>query len=93
LGNLVSAWADLIPKTDIRAGSGGFGALAFGASFSRSFLPIVAPDASRAGRPCLKNAKPGAGYNLMLHGETPLSCTESEMQSVRAFLESGFYYE
>ena len=93
LSNLVSAWADLIPKTDIRSGAGGFGALAFAPRINTSFLPIVAPNATMAGRPCLKNALPCAGYNIVMHGNPPLACTEGEAAQARAFLEGGFYYE
>lgn len=60
-----------------------------------TFYTLVDDDNASNGRPYCKIAKPSTlgGYMLIQDADISINATSNEIQSVRQYLESGFYYE
>ena len=60
-----------------------------------NFYEIVEDDNSHHGRPLCINAMPKdyGGYLLIQDGDIEVPCTSNELQSIKQYLEGGFYYE
>ena len=59
------------------------------------FLPIVDDDNAQNGRPLcqMRNVATLGGYMLIQDGDVPIDGTAAEGQTIRNYLEGGFYYE
>ena len=63
--------------------------------FHALFHYITVEDNAKNGRPYMQKTTPSAltGFMIAQRGDVPIPGTAAEAESIKAFLESGFYYE
>lgn len=97
IGAITSAVNAMKPIQSSMGGNGGYSDLAGYASLYAVFYKIPDEDRSHVGRPLcamttMSNLATGT-YCLAMDGDLPISGTAGEQQTLKEYLESGFYYE
>lgn len=74
---------------------GSFGALYESWSLITAFMEIADEDISRLGRPLcqVKQISNLSGFIQCAEGDIPAAATMTELQTIKSYLEGGFYYE
>lgn len=95
IGNAVQA---LTPRAQTIGSGGAYAQLGVNQQVHglySEFYEVVDDDIDQHGRPLCKVIKPkdAAGYYLIQDGDVAIDGTREEASQVRAYLESGFYYE
>lgn len=94
IGSAVDA---MRPVQSSLGGNGGFSDLYGKAQLYAVFYDVADEDRTHVGRPLCQNVQMSqlaAGtYCLAMDGDLPISGTAGEQQTLKEFLESGFYYE
>ena len=92
IGNAVNA---LTPREQSVGQGGAFTQLTGHFALYHQFFTIVNDDNTHFGRPYCQVATPSSlgGYMLIQDGDVAIPGTSDEADKIRAYLESGFYYE
>lgn len=95
IGAIGNAFESLIPKAQTIGSGGAFSHLLGDFELGFQFFRPVDDDNEHNGRPlCAKRqVSVLGGYMLVQDGDVPIAGTVGEGDAVKAFLESGFYYE
>ena len=91
-----SASRALTPRQQSMGSGGGFiDVYPYSYKLDHQFFEPVADDIQHHGRPLcqLRQISSLGGYMLIQDGDVPIPGTSDEADKVRAYLESGFYYE
>ena len=91
-----SASRALMPRQQSMGSGGGFiDIYPYSYKLDQQFFEPVADDIQHHGRPLcqLRQISSLGGYMLIQDGDVPIPGTSDEADKVRAYLESGFYYE
>ena len=90
-----SAAQALAPKASTIGGAGGWSDLSGQPGLIQHFYPVTDDDPDHAGRPLMavRQISSLSGYIICQDGDVPIDGTQSEAESVRSYLEGGFYYE
>ena len=92
IGDAVKA---LTPRAESVGSGGSYAQLLKDWRLDAQFFPVVDDDNAHNGRPYCKMTTPSAlgGYMLIQDGDVSTDGTSAEDARIRAYLESGFYYE
>ena len=93
--SLGNAAASLVPRAQSIGSGGSFAQLYEPARVEYQFFEIVDDDITQNGRPLCKIKKPNTipGFMIVQDGDVPTTATAQENRLIRAYLESGFYFE
>ena len=89
------ATKSMMPRVSHLGGNGGFSDLDGWGKFQQQFMVAVDDDVTMCGRPLCKIKKPKdlGGYLVVQDGDIKVSATSLELEQIKQYLESGFYYE
>lgn len=92
IGSAVQAAA---PKANTMGGAGGWGDLGGAPGVVQHFYPVTDDDPDHAGRPLMavRQISSLSGYVICQDGDVSISGTQTEAETIRSYLEGGFYYE
>ena len=92
---IADATRALAPRSSTMGSNGSFADIWGKPYLYQQFFPLVDDDIDHNGRPLCKIRKPSAlgGYMLIQDGDVAFAGTSAEIQEVKQYLESGFYYE
>ena len=92
---ITSAVNSMRPVLESVGSTGSFASLYGAPELSVQFIYQVEEDNDHAGRPLCRNRRPAdlGGYMLVRDGDVALPGMDTEIEAVKAILESGFYYE
>ena len=99
VGNVASGVGDAVnalkPRVSHVGGNGGFSDLDGYAKFQQQFMIAVDDDITMCGRPLCQIKKPKdlGGYMVVQDGDIKVNATSLELEQIRNYLETGFYYE
>jgi hypothetical protein len=97
IGGLIgSAAKGIYPHTSTIGSGGTFYQLNFDASLNMTFFPAIEDDNAHFGRPLCGAGLPKnyPGYLLIEHADMAISgALATELDQIKQFLESGFFYE
>lgn len=84
-----------MPQLSSSGKNGGIGAFMFPPSLNATFYNVVDDDNSHRGRPLMQDVVLNSipGYILCSDAELECSCTTNELQTIKSYLNGGFYYE
>lgn len=84
-----------MPQLSSSGKNGGIGAFMFPPSLNATFYNVVDDDNSHRGRPLMQDVVLNniPGYILCSDAELECSCTANELQTIKSYLNGGFYYE
>ena len=87
--------AALTPRSNTIGSGGSYSQLYQEAGIYADFAIPVDDDIEKNGRPLCRVIKPKnyQGYLLIQDGDVPISGTQEEAQLIKAYLQTGFYYE
>ena len=85
----------LCPRVQSLGSTGNFSSLYGKPRLYEQFFTIADEDLSHNGRPLCKVSTPAnlGGFMMVLDGDISAPATDTELQTIRGHLESGFYYE
>lgn len=92
IGSAVAAYKPLVSTV---GGSGGFSELNGKVELQQTFFYQVDEDNSHAGRPLceIRTLSSLSGYQQIMDGDIPINGTAGEQAAIKAYLESGYFYE
>ena len=92
IGNAITS---LVPRASTIGTTGSYGTLIGDFRLDHQFFRPVADDNTHNGRPLceVRQINTLSGYMIIQDGDVAINGTASEDAKVRAYLESGFYYE
>lgn len=92
IGSAVQAMA---PKANTIGGAGGWADLDGTPGLVQHFYPVTNDDPDHAGRPLMavRQISSLSGYIICQDGDVSISGTQTEAETIRSYLEGGFYYE
>lgn len=92
IGNAIQS---IMPKANTIGGGGNYSVLRYPPRLDYQFFRPVDDDLTQNGRPlCEKRViNTLSGYMLIQDGDVSIAGTRTEAEQIRAYLESGFYYE
>lgn len=92
VGNAIES---LVPRAQSMGSGGAFSHLLGSFELGFQFFRPVDDDNAHNGRPlcAIRQVSALGGYMLVQDGDVPIAGTQGEGDAVKAFLESGFYYE
>lgn len=95
VGGIMSSIQSMIPHSYTVGGMGGFTALNYSPKLTYEWYLPVNDDIARNGRPLCQVIKPKdlGGYMLIQDGDVSANASSYELDTIRNYLESGFYYE
>lgn len=102
LGNVMGAAAGIgsavqaiAPKANTIGGAGGWADLGGAPGVVQHFYPVTDDDPDHAGRPLMavRQISSLSGYIICQDGDVSISGTQTEAETIRSYLEGGFYYE
>lgn len=84
-----------MPQLSTSGKNGGIGAFLFPPSLNATFYTVADDDNAHRGRPLMQDVVLNTipGYILCSDAELECSCTANELQSIKSYLNGGFYYE
>lgn len=84
-----------MPQLSSSGKNGGIGAFMFPPSLNATFYNVVDDDNQHRGRPLMQDVILSTipGYILCSDAELECSCTANELQTIKSYLNGGFYYE
>lgn len=90
-----NALEGLQPMPSSTGQNGSFAALGLGTGLSESFVKIADEDNTRLGRPLCKIRQLSSisGFIQCAEGDIPAPATLNELNTIKGYLEGGFYYE
>lgn len=95
IGGVMSSINSFVPHASSVGGIGGFTALNYAPKLTYEWYLPVNDDITRNGRPLCQVIKPKdlGGYMLIQDGDVSANASSYELDTIRNYLESGFYYE
>ena len=95
LSNIGDAVKALTPRAESVGSGGSYAQLLKNWRLDAQFFPVVDDDNAHNGRPYCQMATPSSlgGYMLIQDGDVSTDGTSAEDEKIRAYLETGFYYE
>ena len=84
-----------MPQLSTSGKNGGIGAFLFPPSLNATFYAVADDDNEHRGRPLMQDVVLNTipGYILCSDAELECSCTANELQTIKSYLNGGFYYE
>lgn len=92
IGNMASSW---IPTATTIGTNGGIDSLMGAPSLQHEFKEIVSEDLNHRGRPLCANRQINtlSGFIMVADADIDLSSTKEEQDTIRNYMEGGFFYE
>lgn len=95
ISGITSAVAAAYPAVSTSGANGSIAAFQISPSLTGTFYPIADEDLQHYGRPLcqVKTINTLSGYVLCADGDINIDCTKFELDSIKSYLEEGFFYE
>ena len=93
--NIGDAVSNAMPQLSTMGSNGGTGAYLFPPTLDAVFYPLVDDDNEHRGRPLMQDVVLSSlpGYNICADAELEAPCTSTELDTIKNYLNGGFYYE